>query len=587
VVGVLCVSGVLGFHLGAVTVPDWQVPVETAQVVAGLVDYPAGNPFYIYHTKLWTVLHQVLALCLTAGVSERTLSIAVAGLVGMVSFQGLSLLVYALSRDLPVAVAAPALIYFSRVAETGAVYPIWLAGTSHTYGVLGLGYLVLVVALLGVGWQRSGLALLGAAPAIHPSLGVWLVTIVASVWLWDLDDFRTRFRPALGALAAGAAVAAVSLLVQFTLISDVPATDRAVTAKYLAAFVTFWDMHRQPVNLNGGAVKLNIAALVVGGLWLGRFAGDLPRPARFLLRVVVVSALLSLLLALVTRVPPDRLPAPLLTMMPGRLLNLNVLIFGAIVLGLVSAYRAAVWASALALALALALLLGDRSGLWTFPGPHEWIAAALSRVGRVNTTTLLVQAAALLVGFAFVFAGQERTRQWATGLTAASLVVRGLRAALLLLLLTAVVWTWRQPPPGGFLFLDRTNDQLFRMVSERPGLLLTGGDLHLIQLRTRRPVLLDGGGLDALPYAIEAAPATERILRDVYAIDLLNPPEEARHLGALPQAFVKAAWEGYTPDRWRQIGEQYGVTDVLTSGDWTLQLPVVVRNRWFTVYDIP
>ena len=57
-IGVLIVSGVLGFAVGAIKFPTWQVAVESAQVVAGIVQYPAGNPFYIYHVKLWTILTQ-------------------------------------------------------------------------------------------------------------------------------------------------------------------------------------------------------------------------------------------------------------------------------------------------------------------------------------------------------------------------------------------------------------------------------------------------------------------------------------------------------------------------------------------------
>jgi hypothetical protein len=124
-------------------------------------------------------------------------------------------------------------------------------------------------------------------------------------------------------------------------------------------------------------------------------------------------------------------------------------------------------------------------------------------------------------------------------------------------------------------------------LSERDGLLLTAGDLHLVQLRTRRPVLLDGGGLDALPYAIEAAPETERILRDVYGIDLLNPPEEARFRGSVPPEFTKQVWENYSPQEWDRIAERYGVRQVLTPGGWQLQLPVAVRKGALIVYDIP
>jgi len=154
-----------------------------------------------------------------------------------------------------------------------------------------------------------------------------------------------------------------------------------------------------------------------------------------------------------------------------------------------------------------------------------------------------------------------------------------------------MAWTailvWTLPRPRGFEMADRTNDVLFRMLSEGRGLLLTGGDLHLVQLRTRRPVLLDGGGLDALPYAIESAPEMDRILREVYGVDLLRPPEEARFRGSVPPEFTRAVWQSYTRAQWEALAGTFGVRQVLTPGDWDLKLPVAVRNRTLTVYDIP
>ena len=64
---VLIVSGIGGFHAGFVTFPDWQVAVETAQVTSGIVAYPPGNPFLLYHLKLWTVLHQICGALLLSG----------------------------------------------------------------------------------------------------------------------------------------------------------------------------------------------------------------------------------------------------------------------------------------------------------------------------------------------------------------------------------------------------------------------------------------------------------------------------------------------------------------------------------------
>jgi hypothetical protein len=113
-------------------------------------------------------------------VSERTLSVAVSGVLGVVSFQALSLIAYALSGDVLIAAGASVFIFFTRVAEANAIYPIWLVGTSHTYGVMALSFCALVVGFLGCGWYRTGLFLLGLAPAVHPSLGAWLILIARS-----------------------------------------------------------------------------------------------------------------------------------------------------------------------------------------------------------------------------------------------------------------------------------------------------------------------------------------------------------------------------------------------------------------------
>ena len=157
----------------------------------------------------------------------------------------------------------------------------------------------------------------------------------------------------------------------------------------------------------------------------------------------------------------------------------------------------------------------------------------------------------------------------------------------IVLMAWTVMLTWALPRPRGFDMADRTDDVLFRMLSEGRGLLLTGGDLHLVQLRTRRPVLLDGGGLDALPYAIESAPEMDRILREVYGVNLLRPPEEARIRGSVPPEFTRTVWQSYTREQWEGVAEKFGVRQVLTPGDWELNLPVAVRNRTLTVYDIP
>jgi len=77
--------------------------------------------------------------------------------------------------------------------------------------------------------------------------------------------------------------------------------------------------------------------------------------------------------------------------------------------------------------------------------------------------------------------------------------------------------------------------------------------------------------------------------RQVYGVDLFNPPEEIKRTrpGALLEETGKALWESRTPEQWSEIKRQFNVTDILTYGDWELQLPKAVSNREFALYRIP
>ncbi len=140
---------------------------------------------------------------------------------------------------------------------------------------------------------------------------------------------------------------------------------------------------------------------------------------------------------------------------------------------------------------------------------------------------------------------------------------------------------------SGAHFNDRTNDVFFADIAARPGVLLVAGDLHLIQLRTRRPVLLDTGALDTVMYSLETGAAMQRMLREIYGLDLFNPPPDAVGAGRIPALSHRDTWEGYSPEKWRAIRRDFGVTQVLAYADWALQLPVASQSRRLLLYDIP
>jgi hypothetical protein len=405
---------------------------------------------------------------------------------------------------------------------------------------------------------------MGIAPAIHPSLAVWLWLTTGVVWLWERRPIRTAVAPFL----AGASIAAISLAIQLGVTYDVPRMDAQTTDRYVRAFIAFWDPHRGGVSFSRLGVWLNAGTVMIAALWLGRHQRDLPPPSLFLLRFIVVIGAISFAVIPISRIPAESMPLTLLVLMPARMLNFNVMVCVALLFGLLAVYRRTWWASGLMALLAIGLLFSPNSMYWE---AQPWFGASWFTT-RVDARLVLAVAA--------------------SGLVAGSLLVGGSAPSLIRYLSMAavtvpVLMVLALPFPER-RFLDRTNDPLFAAAAqEKHGLLLTSGTFHLVQLYTRRPVLLDAGALDSLPYAPESGPAMDRILRDVYGIDLFHPPPEVKGSGAIPHGVNRPIWQRYSREKWMTIRRDYNVSQVLTRSDYTLDLPVAAETASFRLYNIP
>jgi hypothetical protein len=589
---VLAVSGGTGAVIG-LAFWNWQWAVEHAQVLAGLVTYPPDSPVAIAHARLWSLVPQCGALLLSLGMSEAVLSQILSGLLGLVSFQALALVCYALGRNAVVAIGAPFVISVSQASNYGIVYPIALLASSHTYGVIGLSLAVLCVALLGVGWYRTGGFLLAMTPAVQVTLGAWTMAIVALAVLFD-RELRPELRKSARAVLMGAALTLVSFGIHRALAPPVPAIDAETASRFFRSFVTFWDWHRQPVPLTSRGVMITAESIAVAAVWLAGPARSFPASSRLLLRFVAIGGAGSIGLAAWSSAFAASMPDWVMVLMPGRLINVNILMAAAVLAGLLAATQQQTVRRFVIIA-AAALLLSRGSLLWQFLGRgpfpiFDFQSGAVLTVGAVVAIGSALFSRRISVARA---AGPDpdvtspgtspaihRRRARALVLGAASV------AGFMLLAILAIAESDRFQA-GREVMSDWTTDPLLAETARGSGPLLTGGSLFLVQLRTRRPVLLDGGTLDTLPYAIEAGPAMDRILRDVYGIDLFNPPPEARNSGAVPPEANRQFWSAFSRVRWQEIGREYGVKQVLTPSRWKLDLPLVASSDEFDLYEIP
>lgn len=645
---VLLLSGVAGFCLGIFGYSSWQSAVEPAQVISRIVQYPQENPNYLFQTRSWTILHQIGALFLYWGVSEKALSVFISGLVGMVSYQALTLWVFGLSSDYLLAMLSPFFVLFMGNVLPGINYPIMLMGATHTYGMLGLSFILLVAGLIGVGQYKLGGVLLGMAPAVHPSLGLWLSLMVVICLFCDFRYLGNALRGAIHYIFFGSLISAMSLIFHLLVIHDLPkiALD-TTTLELFYAFIRYWDNHRHPFPLFSSHVFIIMTGLIMCLLWLLPFKQDLPRSSRFLLHSFIASALLGGVLSIIHWLPEKHVPAIFLTLMPARLLNFNTLSFTVLLLGLLGRYKDDCLVQFNVAVLAFIMLLRSfRFTSMPWLPPRVFILSSIFLVlsvvkqhrlvlafmglcltvwgfgelliksanpiffGRYSLTGLLAGSSLLVSGalvLLFSLASDLRKfklpgklSEWLSGvnpriLSGKQAWLRSLRTATLLMFsLITIATITKAYSQGGHRkdsLRDWTNDRLFAETSKGQGILLTCSNMRLIQLRSRRPVLLDGGSLDGLTYVIEAGTwhGMNRVLQQVYGVDLLKPPEEIRRArpGALLRETGKALWEARTPKQWEAIGSQFGTTNIMCYSDWKLQLPEIARDNEFALYRIP
>lgn len=557
--------GLFGFILGSTIYATWQNAVESSQALAGIVSYPSDNIFYLYHVKAWTILHQIPALFLRAGVSEITLSIIMSGIVGMISFQALGLTTYVFSRHGLFSFLLPFFILHTNSYSFHSNYPIMLLGSEHTYGMSGLSMLLLSLAWIGLGYYRTGAFLMGLTLSVHVVLGAFGSGILLVAGCLHSSPNGERGRMAKGWLAGFVVIAASYLLQQLAFdirpFSYPPAED---LAPYMKALITYWDAHRMPVELTNAGVLVNLVLITACSLFLFFLKNHLPSASRLLLKCLIVAAAVGGIGVLISWLPPDFFSPWVLATMPSRVLNINGLALAPVLLGIGWRFRKKppVLSAMIVLILfflSIRFLFTDRFPV--FSGP-----AALM---------------ALLLLFARRFTRPAFQRMLLRGAAAFALFSLGLvffRHTVIPLLKFKPVYDQ---------FINYSNDTLLKKVSESRGLLLSAGELNFTQLITRRPIVIAPYCLDILPYAPGAGPMMAKILKDIYGIDFFNPPDGIHGSSSVNGSNSIEIWQKRTPEEWGRLAAEYGFTQVLTPRDVGLKLPLAMQNDGYDLYEIP
>mgnify|MGYP004406987975 FL=1 len=99
-----------------------------------------------------------------------------------------------------------------------------------------------------------------------------------------------------------------------------------------------------------------------------------------------------------------------------------------------------------------------------------------------------------------------------------------------------------------------------------------------------KPILLDVGNFNYIPYHPYLANKSFEILESIYDIDIKNPP--IKHYNRIPDSFIKTVFENKTKTEWENIRKKFNANYVVVPSEWEIGLKLFKKNDIFSIYKI-
>ncbi len=539
----------LGLLLALLAPMTEQEGIDGALVLAGIVHYPPHSPMSEYFLGSWTIIHQLGALLLRAGVHQAHVSEVLFVIPCMLLVGAYAAIIYCFSGQFLFSLLAAALCYLANPLAKFFASPDymlvglpWSQPPIQTFGFWAHAGSVWVIGCIAAG--RKALAAFSALVliAVHPVLGAYMTALLVGAVLIStlilerkLDGFAKGVAKGAGwGVTLGTAITVLSFAFYLKTRPDLSGgIDQAAYDAYMSA----WDTHRSHMMTPDIAARIAIvAAIAVGILSVFLIFARPRRDTAFLTAVLLMLAVIVSTAAYFTmHLAPDLLPELVMRAAPGRLLNIQAFISTPLAIGLA------------------ACAAGQAAREWTTPAT-AWICRAIP----------VVALALIVVEFgSAVLSRRQIMIDDARLMFAPKALENGSAPA-------GDAAFWRNVATTGI-----SDPVLTSRAASRPAL-YSG---HL-------PVALNVGSFDFIPYIPQTAGAVAKIIQQGYGISFFDPPPEVRQGGALPFDGGRAYWAGLGPDDWCRLSKSLGIGALVAPHDWTIKLPRLLTGPRFALYRI-
>ncbi len=563
----LLISGIFGFVVGT-AMAKWQVPIETAQVLMGLVVYDHAALPYIYHVSVFSILNNIGYIFLAATDSEIISSILLSSLLGILAMQTLAMAIFLVLRNVYQTIFLALFLTAFNFFGPGISYPILFMGSSHSYGRVGLSFVLYAVLLIAHGKYRIGFFLCGLALWVHPAWGLWLNICLAISFLIQYKKFKELLvarNIAFYILGIGMfLVALVWQKIYYPVGLDNSASEMAEARNIFLNYIQYWDNHRQKYD--------NIKYLTQGIFyaWLSLSLAiffikknkQAPTGEMVFFYFVVVSTVLSSFFVFVPSwFDPIFFPESMVTLMPGRFINSSIFLCSPLLLASIPAL--------------LPYFTTPKNKLNTVAWKLAAVSVLILVIGgsSFSMRSAIITAPGLTAIFVWLWLHYRSIRYAInpTRLFQENMWIFHVAIALFALAPAYSIYKW-QPIAERF---SMTN-----IPKKFDGAILATGEYFLLQLKTRVGAITPH--IDGYVYAGSASLlGLNQLTTDIFGISLsVVPSTNMRlHLGEIATVDYKATWESRTCEEWVHLSKKYHFGLILVPASMQLRLPQIGNGR--------
>ena len=559
----LLLSGLAGAVKGTLTA-TWQHPVETAQVLLGLVTYDHSSLPYAYHVSAFSIINYFACLFLALTNSEFLSSILIAALVGALSMQTLAMCAFLILGNTYRALLIAIVLGSLKLVGSGISYPIIFTGTEHTYGRIGLAFVIYAALWLALARYRTGLFLTGLSIGFHAAWGMWLNGCLALVFLLKYKKLSSLLTWKNFAYYLTGVLIPVTLLVwqktHFPVSPQSSLAHAGDASDIFLNYIRYWDLHRHsvddPTKLFNGFLFAGLS-LYLSILYLVKNRSrDISAGETIFFWFMIVSTVLSIPLVFVPSwFDPSYFSQLFVQVMPGRFINISIFLCPTIFFASLYAFRAGMRSIPHVLITMLAIFLLVR--------------------GQYGDTQGIIFA---LVGF--IWAAQYM-RKASLDVPAAGTGERNPLGVFLIMLVCV--------SPAYLLYKEKDIKADFpRIDIPRPysGAILTTYEYYMIQIQTRISTItphIDGYlylGNDA--YLLDL----NKFTTDLFGISLTSKPPSSMllHHSVILTDDFKRTWESRSCTQWQDLAAQYYFGMILVPGTIHLKLEKINPEQQRNVY---